>query len=524
MVREQILLPVGRRAAVHREPAFENQGVSAQIAFQREVRADREISASVSRRVETEVSVPVDIFLYLSADGAVKEVTRLVDLRVLPRQVIFQFELRVGVHVDADAGVERPHDSVPVPGLRLHEEAVRNVPLVDRVTRLRRVDEPVIVIMPLRGDEIAVLVPVVPFIRIRLVPVGVDLAPRTVLERMADIHRREVRHREIALREPLQRDAVGLRDEEGVVAIEVPGLGVGQPHRHARRHLERRVRNGPLADHAAVLLLLDVVVVVARMDRIPPARVADGHRKVVVLGPRPDVLAARAPRLVVDVETRRRRDVLRMHDAEILLTETLLPRLRVIHPDHRLLRVVEGHVLHVVGVRVVGTRKTEVKELRTPEIVQRQRRLAQSPLGDVAHVLPVERIVDPVIGQRGVQRPDLDAVEIAAHVPFEVVQRADRVIEKIGLERLADFPFLLGGVLRLLVLALLAFGLLVGIAAVEVTRLAVALRALQGLRIEALGAHRLGRCKKQTEQERQQYAVRKSRHVSQRAEIRGKCN
>ena len=39
-----------------------------------------------------------------------------------------------------------------------------------------------------------------------------------------------------------------------------------------------------------------------------------------------------------------------------------------------------------------------------------------------------------------------------------------------------------------------------------------------------LGAHRLGRCKKQTEQERQQYAVRKSRHVSQRAEIRGKCN
>ena len=260
------------------------------------------------------------------------------------------------------------------------------------------------------------------------------------------------------------------------------------------------------------------------MDRIPLARVADSHRKVVVLGPRPDVLAARAPRLVVDVETRRRRDVLRMHDAEILLTETLLPRLCVIHPDHRLLRVVEGHVLHVVGVRVVGTRKTEVKELRTPEIVQRQRRLAQSPLGDVAHVLPVERIVDPVIGQRGVQRPDLDAVEIAAHVPFEVVQRADRVIEKIGLERLADFPFLLGGVLRLLVLTLLAFGLLVGIAAVEVTRLAVALGALQGLRIEALGAHRLGRCKKQTEQERQQYAVRKSRHVSQRAEIRGKYN
>ena len=102
---------------------------------------------------------------------------------------------------------------------------------------------------------------------------------------MADIHRREVRHREIALREPLQRDAVGLRDKEGVVAVEVLGLGVGQPHRHARRHLERRVRNGPLADHAAVLLLLDVVVVIGRMHRIALARMAEGDRQVVVLRP-----------------------------------------------------------------------------------------------------------------------------------------------------------------------------------------------------------------------------------------------
>ena len=188
---------------------------------------------------------------------------------------------------------------------------------------------------------------------------------------------------------------------------------------------------------------------------------ADGHREVVVLGPRPHILPARAPRLVIDVESRRRRDVLRVHDVEILLAETLLPRLGVVHADDRLLRVVEGHVLHVVGVRIVGTRKTEIKELRPPEVVQRQRRLPQGSLGDVAHLLPVERIVDPVIGQRGVQRSDLDAVEIAAHVPFEVVQRADRVVEQIGLQRLADLPLLLGRVLRLLVLALLALGLLV---------------------------------------------------------------
>ena len=238
----------------------------------------------------------------------------------------------------------------------------------------------------------------------------------------------------------------------------------------------------------------------------------DGHRKVVVLGPRPDILPARAPRLVVDVETRRRRDVLGMHDAEILLAETLLPRLCVVHPDHRLLRIVEGHVLHVVGVRVVGARKTEVKELGPPKVVQRQRRLPQSSLSDVAHLLPIERIVDPVIGQRGIQRPDLDAVEIAAYVPFEVVQRAYRVIEKIGLQRLADLPLLLGRVLRLL-FPLLAFLLLVGVVAVEVPRLAVLLGAHQRLRIEALRTHCLRHCKKQTEQEHQQYAIRKSRHI-----------
>ena len=486
--------------------------MSAEVPFQREVRADRKVSASVSRRVEFEISVPVDIFLYLSADGTVKEVTRLVDLRILPRQVIFQFELRVGVHVDADAGVERSDHPVAVPGLRLHEKAVRDDPFVDRVARLHGIDVPVVVVVALGRDVVAVLVAVVALVGIGLVPVGVDLAPRTVLERVAHVDRREVGHREIVLGKPLQRNAVRLRDEEGVVAVDILRLGVRQPHRHARRHLENGVRNGPVADHAAVFLLFDVVVVVTRVHRIAFSGMVDGHREVVVLGPRPDILPARAPRLVVDVETRRRRDVLGVHDVEILLAETLLPRLGVTHADYRLLRVVESHVLHIVGVRVVGTRKTEVKELRPPEVVQRQRRLPQGSLGDVAHLLPIERIVDPVIGQRGVQRPDLDAVEIAAHVPFEIVQRTYRVIEQIGLQRLADLPLLFGRILRLL-FPLLAFGLFERVVAVEVPRLAVLLGALQGLRIEALGMHCLRHCKKQTEQEHQQYAIRKTRHI-----------
>ena len=247
------------------------------------------------------------------------------------------------------------------------------------------------------------------------------------------------------------------------------------------------------------------------MHRVALSGMADGHREVVVLGPRPHILPARAPRLVIDVESRRRRDVLRVHDVEILFAETLLPRLGVAHADDRLLRVVEGHVLHVVGVRIVGTRKTEIKELRPPEVVQRQRRLSQGSLGDVAHLLPVERIVDPVIGQRGVQRPDLDAVEIAAHVPFEVVQRTYRVVEQIGLQRLADLALLLGRILRLL--PLLALWLFERVVAVEISRLAVLLGAHQGLRIEALATPCLRLCKKQAEQEHQQYAIRKSRHI-----------
>ena len=108
------------------------------------------------------------------------------------------------------------------------------------------------------------------------------------------------------------------------------------------------------------------------------------------------------------------------------------------HADDRLLRVVERHVLHVVRVRIVGTSETEVEVLRPPEIVHRQRSLSESALRDVAHLFAVERIVDPPVGQRRVQRSDLNAVVVAPDVPAEVVQRADRIAEKIGFERLAD--------------------------------------------------------------------------------------
>ena len=485
------------------------------------MRTDREVSASVSRRVELQVPVPVDILLYLSADGSVGEPTGFVHLRIPARQIIVQFELRVGVQVEADAGIDGSHHPVAVPGLRLDENAVRDDPFVDRVARLHRIDEPVLVVIVLLGDEVSVFIAVVALVRIGFVQVGVDLAPRTVLERMAHIDGRQTRHREVALGQALQRNAVGLGHEEGVVAVGVLGLGIGQAHRHTRSHAERRVGNGPRSDHAAVLLLFDVVVVVTRMDRVAAARMAHGQREVVILGPRPEILPAGAARLVVDVEARRRGDVLCDHDAEILLPVTLLTRLRVVHPDHRPLRVVEGHVLHVVGVRVVGARKTEVKELGSPEIVQRQRRLPEGSLCDVAHILPIERIVDPVIGEHGVQRTDLHAVEIALHVPHEVVQRADRIAEEVRLQRFSDFPFLFGGILGLL--TLLAFGLLVGVRPVERPGLSGLHGTLQGAGIEILGPQRKRSDREHSQQECQQYPVRASRH-SQRAENRGKGN
>ena len=285
MVREQILLPVVGRTPIHREPAFENQGVSAEISRQRQVGADGEVSASVSRRVELEVRVPVDIFLYLSSDGTVCEIAGLVDLRILSRLVIPHFELRVGMHVDTDACINRAYHAVTIPGLRLHEEAVRNHPLVDRVARLVGVDIPVLVVVQRIGHEIALFVPVRPFVDIPRIFVRIDLAPRTVLERMADIDRRQVGERKVVLRHALQRQGVGLRDEKGVVAVSVLRLGIRQLHRHARRHLERRIGDSPCPDHAAVLLLFDVVVVIGRMHRIALARMAEGDRQVVVLRP-----------------------------------------------------------------------------------------------------------------------------------------------------------------------------------------------------------------------------------------------
>ncbi len=284
--------------------------------------------------------------------------------------------------------------------------------------------------------------------------------------------------------------------------------------------LERSVGDGPDTDHTAVFLLLDVVVVVGRVDRITLARVAESDGEVVVLGPRPSVQPPRTARLVIDVETRGRRNVLREHDVEILLAVTLLARLDVTHADERPLGIVERHAAHVVDIGVVGRGKTEVKELRPPEVVERHRGLPEGALRHVAHPLAVERIVDPEIHEGGVQRSDFHAVVIGVDVPLEVVERPDRIAEKIGFERLADTLFLLGGVLRLFG-ALLVLGL-VGVVAVEVGLLAALLRPQDSPGVQ-LSQRARGNRRQQPRQQSTNQFSRQPRHTPE-AEIRRKDN
>ena len=255
----------------------------------------------------------------------------------------------------------------------------------------------------------------------------------------------------------LQRNGVGLREEEGVVAVDVFGLGVRQPHRYARRHLEDRVADRPFAHHAAVLLRLDVVVDVTGMYGVALARVGDRHGDVLILGTRPFVEAPRAARLVVDAETGRGRDVLRVADLEIGLAVAFLSRFDVGHLQEGTFAVVERRVPHVVNIGVERGGETEILPLGPLEIVERNRSLAKRADRRITHAVAVEGVVDSPRRERGVERFDPHAVVILGDVPFEVGQRPDRIAEKVGFERFFD-ALLLGRVDGLLRLPLLVFG------------------------------------------------------------------
>ena len=224
------------------------------------------------------------------------------------------------------------------------------------------------------------------------------------------------------------------------------------------------------------------------MDRIATTRMVNGHREVVVFCALAVILTTRSSRLVIDIKTRRGRDILRVHDIEILLTETFLTRLDIVQTRHGPFHVVEGNILEVIGVGVVGLRKGEVEIGRTTEIVDRQRRLTQGTLRDIAHILQIEGIVDAEILQRRILAHQLHAIEPITDVVTEIGQGSHRIIEEVGFERFFDALLLLGRILLFSPFSpLFALGLLKGIRAVEVRTLAIALCTIQVTCIEVLG-------------------------------------
>ena len=124
---------------------------------------------------------------------------------MLFRPEITHLELRVGMHVDAYAGINRAYHAVAVPRLRLNEEAVRDNALIKSSRYREGIDEPVaskslrrLRFTPVSGSRS-------PRSFVAGLYIRIDLAPQAVLERMAYEYRRKVGQRKIAVDHPLQR-------------------------------------------------------------------------------------------------------------------------------------------------------------------------------------------------------------------------------------------------------------------------------------------------------------------------------
>ena len=197
--------------------------MTAELRRKRHMGVQGEVSAPVTRRVELQVSSPVGEFTYLAAHGAIGIPRRTAVDTVLACGVILERELRIGIHVDTDTAVQHSHHAVAVPRLRLHEKAVRQNPFAYRVARFGRRDEPILVVCLRCGDILAVLVAAAAVVGIGGILVGVEFAPRVVLEHMTYIYCREARYREVVVGHGLQRYGIRLLHEEGVAFVSTGG-------------------------------------------------------------------------------------------------------------------------------------------------------------------------------------------------------------------------------------------------------------------------------------------------------------
>ena len=276
------------------------------------------------------------------------------------------------MQVESYTSVHRTDHAVTIPGLRLNEHPVGNHPLIDRVARLRGIDEPVLVIFEsILRHKITICISLVTVVGIGSPNILINLAPGVVFERMTDEYGRQIGDRKVAFGNRQQRNTVRLFDKERIVAVSIGGFRRGQFHRHARRHFEGRIPNRPFTHHAAVLTRLDVVVDESGMHRITLSRMRNGDRKVVVLGTGPLVKALGTARPIIDVEAGSRRNIMPQRQAEILLPELLLSRLKVHEVKIRPFEVVEGDVFHAIGIDIEPFGKREVAVLRPFEVVVR---------------------------------------------------------------------------------------------------------------------------------------------------------
>ena len=145
---------------------------------------------------------------------------------------------------------------------------------------------------------------------------------------------------------------------------------------------------------------------------------------------------------------------------------------------------------------MVGVGEAEIEGSGALEIVERDRRLPQTADRSVAHALLVKRIVDPKVGERRIDRPDLHTVVLAVHVVDEIGKRPDGIVEKIGFERFADAALLFGRILQLALFVLR----LERIGPVEVGVLAPLLGTQQSRSVELRVRRRRRRHRQQTGQ------------------------
>ena len=155
------------------------------------------------------------------------------------------------------------------------------------------------------------------------------------------------------------------------------------------------------------------------------------HREILHAGSLPSVDTSRATTLVIDIDACRGVDILRVGHSEIILLTALLSRRSVEQLSVGVLSVEEIDIINLHQIAIVGIGHFEVEVARTLEVVERRSRTTQITQIEVANTLLLERVVDSPIAQDGIQRLDIEAVGIRVNIPFEVIERTNRIAEKV---------------------------------------------------------------------------------------------